>query len=186
MLPIEKQIDIKDVSNNKKSQNEGPQMSKVNVAIANLLILICIFWLNSSGLSAGNCPGGECPGTLSTITGDTECNPDWKPKWESSNPPEVSPGHNVTLNFGEGNRPYTVSVTGNDFWLDQAHTVTTINNNFMLEIIPADRPKLQSRIVVIMKMQDMSDLRQVNGDRGRMLKHGQFVRRINGVIQPTM
>lgn len=111
-------------------QKEGPQMSKINLAIANLLIFIFVFWLNSSGLSAGDCPGGECPGTMSTITGDAECNPDWKPKWDFSNPQEVSPGHNVTLNFGEGNRPYTVSVTGNDFWLDQAHTVTKINNNY--------------------------------------------------------
>lgn len=103
-------------------------MSKVNLAIANLLILICVFWLSSSQLSAEPCQ--DCPGTMSTITGDAECNPDWKPKWDSSNPQQVSPGQSVTLNFGEGNRPYTVTVTGNDFWLDQARTVTTVENNF--------------------------------------------------------
>ena len=105
-------------------------MSKVNLLISNLLVLIFVFGLNSSGLSIGPCPGGDCPKTLPMIPGTVNCNPEWKPKWDSSNPQEVSPGHSKTLNFGEGNRPYTVSVTGNDFWLDQAHTVTTIENNY--------------------------------------------------------
>jgi hypothetical protein len=104
-------------------------MSKVNLLIANLLILLFFFGLNSSQISAEPCPP-ECPVTTSTTTGTVNCNLDWKIKWDSSNPQEVSPGNNVTLKFGEGNRPYTVSVTGNDFWLDQAHKVTTINNNY--------------------------------------------------------
>lgn len=105
-------------------------MSKVNLTFANLLVLICIFWLSSSHLSADVCPKGDCPRSFSTITGDAKCNPDWKPKWESSNSQQLSPGQSVTLNFGEGNRPYTVTVTGNDFWLDQSHTVTTIEKNY--------------------------------------------------------
>ena len=104
-------------------------MSKVNLLLANLLILICVFWLNPSGLAVGPCPP-DCPGPTSTIPSDVGCNPNWLIKWDPNNPHTVSPGGNVTLKFGEGNRPYNVTVTGNDFWLDQGHTVTTINNNY--------------------------------------------------------
>ena len=103
-------------------------MSKVYLLSVNLLILIFVVGLHSSGLSFGPCPP-ECPESTSTITGNAKCNPDWKPKWSANNTREVSPGHSVSLNFGEGHRPYTVSVSGNDFWFDQAHTVTTLSNN---------------------------------------------------------
>ena len=82
-------------------------MSKVNLAIANLLILIFVFGLNSSGLSIGPCPP-DCPGNTSTIPGTVNCNPEWAPQWDSENSAKRFPSRepaDVSITGGLG--PYT-------------------------------------------------------------------------------
>ncbi len=87
-------------------------MSKINLTITNILILIFVFWLNSSGFSIGPCPP-DCPGNISTIPGTVNCNPDWGPQWDSDNSakefPSAEPPVDVYVTGGLG--PYTWQVS---------------------------------------------------------------------------
>lgn len=104
-------------------------MSKVNFVTLNILVLTFLVCLSPSGFTAGPCPGNDCPPNLSTIPGTVNCNPNWIIVWVSDNPQQVLRGQSVTLKIEGGARPYDLSVSGNDFWFDEAHTITSIAGN---------------------------------------------------------
>ncbi len=105
-------------------------MSKKKLFMGGFLVLSLVFGLVFSSSSIQDCPSDvDCPGTTSTIPGTVDCNPDWKVVWASDNPQEISRGGHVTLKFEGGNRPYDLTVSGTDFWFDEDHTITTIENN---------------------------------------------------------
>jgi hypothetical protein len=112
----------------KNKKLKRTQMSKVNLLIVNLLILVFVFGLNSSHLLAETCPP-DCPDTTSTTTGDPDCNSDWKIIWAADDPDPIGPGGSVTLRFWGSKRPYDFVLSGTDFSFDPVLPVTAINNN---------------------------------------------------------
>ena len=101
-------------------------MSKVNIAIANLLILIFVFGLNSSGLSIGPCPP-DCPSTTSTFPDEVQYPDSWIFKWAADNPQNITPGGSVTVKVEGGVPDYQWQVSGNGFSLTESDTADRSN-----------------------------------------------------------
>jgi hypothetical protein len=107
-------------------------MSKVNLFVANLLILICIFWLNSSHLTAEPCQ--DCPGPTSTITGTVNCNQNWILEWDYDNTTSdaISKNSSITIAVKGGSPPYAwsliqTSTQGRGFYLNEETTLESTN-----------------------------------------------------------
>jgi hypothetical protein len=101
-------------------------MPKVNLAIANLLTLICVFWLNSSGLSAEPCPP-ECPGPTSTITENAEYKDSWIFKWADDNPEFIPLGESEEVRVEGGVPNFKWQVSGDGFSLKESETTDRTN-----------------------------------------------------------
>ena len=95
-------------------------MSKAKLAIVNILVLICVFWLNSSHLSADDCQ--DCPKNTPTIPGETQYKDSWVLKWAGDNPQNITPGGSVTVKVEGGFPGYEWQVSGDGYSLTESDT----------------------------------------------------------------
>jgi hypothetical protein len=101
-------------------------MSKINLLIAHLLILICVFWLNSSHLSAEPCPP-DCPGPTSTIAANAEYKDSWIFKWADDNPEFIPLGGSDEVRVEGGVPNFKWQVAGDGFSLQESETTDRTN-----------------------------------------------------------
>jgi hypothetical protein len=83
-------------------------MSKANLLSINLIALILVFLVKSSGFSTGPCPP-DCPGPTSTIPGRVNCNSNWRPLWDygKTESDTIGVNENITIAVQWGRPPYT-------------------------------------------------------------------------------
>jgi hypothetical protein len=101
-------------------------MSRVNISITNLLILIFVFGLNSSGLSIGPCPP-DCPQNTPTTPAEVQYKDSWIFKWAADNPQNITPGGSVTVKVEGGVPDYEWQVSGDGFSLTESDTTGVSN-----------------------------------------------------------
>ncbi len=99
-------------------------MSKLNLIIANLLMLIILFWLNSSHLSA-QCR--DCPQRFSSTPAEVQYKDSWIFKWSADNPQNISLGGSITVKVEGGFPGYEWQVSGVGYSLTESETADRSN-----------------------------------------------------------
>jgi hypothetical protein len=61
-----------------------------------------------------------------TVTANIEYKDTWLLQWDPDNPEEILPNGSVSVNVIGGWKNFSWSVSGNDFWFDSEHTLTSI------------------------------------------------------------
>jgi hypothetical protein len=107
----------------KKRKLNGIDMLKRNTLKACLLISAIIFGLSLNGFTENPCSGPDCPSSLSTIQGNVQYSADWILAWDWENSAKtMTQDASVNVYVLGGFGPYTWSVSGMDFSLDQTKT----------------------------------------------------------------
>lgn len=98
-------------------------MLKIKPFKACLLIAAIVFCLNLKGFSDASCPPPyDCPPSISTVTGTAQFSEDWFLEWDPGNPDEINRNNSVSLKVISGSPPYTWSVSGTGFTLEDDTT----------------------------------------------------------------
>jgi hypothetical protein len=97
---------------------KGNEMLKSNTFKLCFLIPVIIFCLNLKGFSFDQCVPPDCPSDISTIPQTVEFTADWLLEWDPNNPQQINRNSSVTVNVINGVPPYSWSVSGSGFSLD--------------------------------------------------------------------
>lgn len=107
-------------------------MLKLTSAINVLMILTIFLFFNPNNNSiAGTCDEKSSSGNTPTFTGDHNYTENWHPElqfqYDPSNPDEIDRNSSISLNVIGGCSPYTWSVSGTGFTLDEEITTGLTN-----------------------------------------------------------
>ena len=97
-------------------------MLKSSTFKACLLAAVLVFCLSLNGFSAKPCRPPDCPPNISTIPETVQYSAGWLLEWDPSNPDEIARNNDVLLKVISGTPPYTWSVGGTGFTLENETT----------------------------------------------------------------
>jgi len=98
-------------------------MLKARKLLIDILVLPFVIVLNPSILQAEE----RC--FVRTVTANVEYKDTWLLQWDPDNPEKINRNSSVSVKVIGGWKNFSWSVSGNDFWFDSAHTITSIETD---------------------------------------------------------